>query len=564
MQSFLPKSMRLRVYGAIGILCVTFIAIIAFCVFMLVNTMTYNKRVEIESVVSAAYTTIDSAYRDAQAGLITTEEAKVLAIKAVSAMRYQGDEYLFIFSDDYKGVAHPMKPELIGADTSNITDTNGVRFLKELVDTSIREGEAFISYNWLEDDGKEYLKFSYVKHFEPWGWAVGSGVKQIESYAAIKAVIVKPALIISPILLIILGLGIFAARWIGEAVHWLCACITKISTGDYNFDTKNAEREDELGEVGRSLVQFREDAQKQAQLEAEVRENFEKNVAREKSINELIALFRETSDVALKELNGMSETMRSNANDFSGFAQKASTGAQEAFNGAQRASASVQNVAAASEELSASIVEISRQVEGTVKVVGSTKNSANICHKNATELISLNDEISEFLQLIKSIAEKTKLLALNATIEAARAGQHGTGFAVVASEVKDLAEQTEKAAASLEEHVVTAADHTNNNATALEVIAKEVDQIVEFMTAVSTSVEQQQSATSEISLSSQESAQGSENVTTNIEHVTSSAQETSAIAEQMLLSADNIAASVEELQRKTEAFLSNVAEQQAA
>lgn len=58
--------------------------------------------------------------------------------------------------------------------------------------------------------------------------------------------------------------------------------------------------------------------------------------------------------------------------------------------------------------------------------------------------------IRSVLEMIREVAEQTKLLSLNASIEAARAGEAGRGFAVVATEIQKLSEQSNQGVEQIE------------------------------------------------------------------------------------------------------------------
>jgi methyl-accepting chemotaxis protein len=77
-------------------------------------------------------------------------------------------------------------------------------------------------------------------------------------------------------------------------------------------------------------------------------------------------------------------------------------------------------------------------------------------------------DVTQFIAVIKEVAEQTDLLALNAAIEAARAGSDGLGFAVVADEVRKLAERSATASAQAADIILGFEDHTRRIAEQME------------------------------------------------------------------------------------------------
>ncbi|MTV50642.1 HAMP domain-containing protein [Heliobacillus mobilis] len=88
------------------------------------------------------------------------------------------------------------------------------------------------------------------------------------------------------------------------------------------------------------------------------------------------------------------------------------------------------------------IERVIKQMQLILEKSEGTEHVVNVLGTNS-------EKIGQFVDVITSIASQTNLLALNAAIEAARAGEHGRGFAVVAEEVRQLAEESAKAAGEI-------------------------------------------------------------------------------------------------------------------
>jgi len=145
------------------------------------RNMLDRKREMIRELTHVAWSELAQAAVDEEAGLLTREEAQALAMERVRAMRY-GDErkdYFWITDTVPRGVMHPYREELEGADLRDYRDPKGKRLFVEMVEVVSGEAhEGFIDYEWQWKDDSAHIvpKLSYVQRFEPWGWVIGTGI----------------------------------------------------------------------------------------------------------------------------------------------------------------------------------------------------------------------------------------------------------------------------------------------------------------------------------------------------------------------------------------------------
>jgi methyl-accepting chemotaxis protein len=209
--------------------------------------------------------------------------------------------------------------------------------------------------------------------------------------------------------------------------------------------------------------------------------------------------------------------------------------------------------------MTSSATEIGRQVEQTTGIVRSAVSKVKATNDEFSDLSKAAQKIGDVISLIQQISQQTNLLALNATIEAARAGQAGRGFAVVASEVKSLALQTGKATEEVSEQVSAVQASTKGAIQAVGSIEQCIGEISVYTTAVAGSIEEQGTASAEISNNVANAAQETSKIVSVLGEVADAAVATRTSAEIVLTASQSVEGAVDNLRREIETFLGNVA-----
>jgi methyl-accepting chemotaxis protein len=346
---------------------------------------------------------------------------------------------------------------------------------------------------------------------------------------------------------------------IAQPIRAIVALLQQLASGNYNIDVHSTDRKDEIGDVAKAALVFKDNGLAKIRMEAEQKEAEQRAAAQrradmlkladgfETAVGEIV----ETVSSASTELEASASTLTSTAERSQGMATTVAAASEEA-------ATNVQSVASASEELSSSVQEISRQVQEASRIANEAVSQTRSTTERVGELSKAAARIGDVIELINTIAGQTNLLALNATIEAARAGEAGRGFAVVASEVKALAEQTAKATGEIGNQVSGIQSATEVSVDSIKEISITIERLSEISAAIAAAVEQQGAATQEISRNVQQAALGTQQVSSNVVDVQRGATETGSASSQVLSAAQSLSSDSNRLKLEVDKFLTSV------
>jgi len=503
------------------------------------------------------------------------------ALEALRNLHFEGDNYFFVVQEDLVLVAHGSNRKLEGQDFGKIQDKKtGKTFMKELVDSALKDGDSFTEYFWTKPGMGDavFPKVTYAKTFKPWGLLICAGayVEDVEKQVDKAAKLIEEGLLklqqaeaIKQLsqqarvnALYYFAFGQNAAK-VGEYLSQLKALPVATEALKKNADSYlerfTARVKNNEARI-RDIAQIDEVAGKVQKITGGVSGDAMAAFASTASTGKaaiigfiivglaaglvFATLLGRAIIVPIKRaisgLDEASDQVAAASGEVSSASQQLAEGSSEQAASLEETSSALEEITSMTKQNADNAVQANRLMMESGSIVQHANQTMANLTASMTEISKASEETQKIIKTIDEIAFQTNLLALNAAVEAARAGEAGAGFAVVADEVRNLA--------------MRAAEAAKNTAILIEGTVKKVKEGNEFVgktnedfQKVSVSVTKSGELVGEIAAASQEQSQGIGQVSTAVAEMDRVVQQNAANAEESAAAAQQMSAQAEQM-----------------
>ncbi len=241
----------------------------------------------------------------------------------------------------------------------------------------------------------------------------------------------------------------------------------------------------------------------------------------------------------VEDMKGTLRTIQQVSQELDGGAEQLAKAAIDLAEGSTVQAGKVSTVAEMIDEMTRGIEKEADAANETVKIAseaGETLMEGNMKMQELKtaigEISNCSEKIGTIIGTIQEIANQTNLLSLNAAIEAARAGEAGKGFAVVADQVKNLAEESAKAAGETTKLIEMTIQAVDKGITIADETAENMQGVME---GARIATEKMQEVAESLKLEAQNMHEIDQNITKVAEVVdnnSATSQETAAVSEE--------------------------------
>lgn len=194
----------------------------------------------------------------------------------------------------------------------------------------------------------------------------------------------------------------------------------------------------------------------------------------------------------VRQISTTARQIKSTSNEILG-------GARQQEQGATEQSSAVEETRHTMDSLLQSGRQIGQSAQLVLQNAEKTQMNNQLIAERISALSAHIQRITEILEVIKDIANKSELLALNAALEGTKAGEAGRGFSLVASQMQRLAENVMGAVRDIKFLTGDVRESTNASVLATEDGTKLASDTTRSARQISLIIQQQQTGTEQVS-----------------------------------------------------------------